>query len=143
MVTDTVSTSADLELTHPITSADEEAVNKVAEKIDTLRLGPRQVKSNDGLNLAETNILPSIGTRSGGTEQRKHDSDSRRRSTRPRRRDCTGEDCQHPATDCTNPIRDHRAKILGRQCAVKFICCVSSRILLSHQISLLETQIFT
>lgn len=26
------------------TSADEEAVNKVAEKIDTLRLGPRQVR---------------------------------------------------------------------------------------------------
>jgi ABC-type Mn2+/Zn2+ transport system ATPase subunit len=25
-------------------SADEEAVNKVAEKIDTLRMGPRQVK---------------------------------------------------------------------------------------------------
>ena len=27
-------------------SADEEAVNKVAEKIDTLRMGPRQVKSS-------------------------------------------------------------------------------------------------
>lgn len=28
------------------TSADEEAVNKVAEKIDTLRMGPRQVMTS-------------------------------------------------------------------------------------------------
>lgn len=29
---------------HSTSLADEEAVNKVAEKIDTLRMGPRQVK---------------------------------------------------------------------------------------------------
>lgn len=32
-------------------SADEEAVNKVAEKIDTLRMGPRQVRNQSAKSL--------------------------------------------------------------------------------------------
>lgn len=42
------------------TSADEEAVNKVAEKIDTLRMGPRQVRTNlDGSDVKCLKILSS------------------------------------------------------------------------------------
>lgn len=36
-------------------SADEEAVNKVAEKIDTLRMGPRQVRTHLRLSFEKSN----------------------------------------------------------------------------------------
>lgn len=46
VVNESVSGTATTDVQAPNTSsADEEAVNKVAEKIDTLRMGPRQVRN--------------------------------------------------------------------------------------------------
>lgn len=62
-------------------SADEEAVNKVAEKIDTLRMGPRQVRKEKIYNYIEITLKLCKGTRNRRVSEFKIDCNPRQRSS--------------------------------------------------------------
>lgn len=91
-------------------TADEEAVNKVAEKIDTLRMGARQVRL--GFRTVPSNLVvvySQTGTGAGRVSWAVKQRDSGRRTARQRRNHRQAR--QHSANSA-NPIGNRRAEVI-------------------------------